>query len=117
MMKRVSLAVLAVLAAVPAVVLADDEPPKPETLAVDALVDKFGNPKSAVNLQISRPETSGKLYRFCATTDGFNKSGHFIGLTYWEIILDPDDPDRAKVRDVTGLFSDCYSARFHTPQD
>lgn len=116
-MKIVSLAALAVLAAAPAAVLAEDEPPKPEALAVDALVEKFGNPQSIVNLQISHPETSGNLYLFCATTDGFNNAGYFIGLTYWEITLDPDAPDRAKVRDVTGLLSDCYSARFHTPQD
>lgn len=82
-------------------------------LAADALVDKAGDARRVRGLELSRAvngRNGGKT--MCATTNAYSDSGSFIGLTYWEFTFDADGTELTSMRNVTGLNSDCYSARY-----
>lgn len=82
-------------------------------LAADALVEKAGSAKRVRGLELSRavPRRNGSK-SMCGTTNAYNSSGNFIGLTYWEFTFNADGSELESMRDVTGLNSACYSARY-----
>lgn len=109
-MKRTALTLLAMLSAAPlAAATGDTESLTPSEVVALALEELFPN---AINLQVSPPEQRGDIVRFCATTDAFNSSGYFIGLTYWEVMAPAKAPETASRRNVTGLLSDCYGGPY-----
>lgn len=99
----------------PLAVLAEGTEEKVEMpdLAADALVEKAGSANRVRGLELSRavPRRNGSK-TMCGTTNAYNSSGNFIGLTYWEFTFSADGSEVDSMRDVTGLNSACYSARY-----
>lgn len=108
---------IALLLLLPTIAAAQDgtetEKPALDDLAVDALVDKAGSASRVRGLELSRAvplRDGGKT--MCATTNAYDSSGNFIGLTYWQLTFGADGSEVKSMRNVTGLNSDCYSARY-----
>ncbi|MEY8830560.1 hypothetical protein AB9K34_19485 [Sedimentitalea sp. XS_ASV28] len=106
---------IAILLLLPMAVGAEGTEEKVELpdLAADALVEKAGSKRGVRGLELSRAVPSrngGKT--MCGTTNAYNSSGNFVGLTYWEFTFNADGSEVERMRNVTGLNSNCYSARY-----
>lgn len=81
-------------------------------LAADALAEKAGGADRIRGLELSRSYRKGGADAMCATTNAYDSSGFFIGLTYWQVVFTEDGSGVQSLRDVTGLNSSCYSERY-----
>ncbi|MDU9002578.1 hypothetical protein [Sedimentitalea todarodis] len=106
---------ISILLLLPAAALAEgtEEQVEMPDLAADALAEEAGSANRVRGLELSRavPRRNGSK-TMCATTNAYNRSGNFIGLTYWEFTFNGDGTELDSMRDVTGLNSACYSARY-----
>ncbi len=106
---------IAVLTLLPMAALGEGTEEKVEMpdLAADALVAKAGSARRVRGLELSTAvQRRDGRKSMCATTNAYNRSGNFIGLTYWEFTFNTDGSELDSMRDVTGLNSACYSARY-----
>lgn len=81
-------------------------------LAADALAEKAGGAERIGGLELSRSYKKAGAEAMCATTNAYDSSGFFIGLTYWQVIFNEDETEVQSLRDVTGLNSSCYSENY-----
>jgi hypothetical protein len=66
---------------------------------------------------VSAPVKSDNSISMCITTDATNRSGTYIGRTYWSVVLSKDGSEVVSARDVTGTFSRCYGATYDRFQE
>ncbi|SFT82449.1 hypothetical protein [Sedimentitalea nanhaiensis] len=113
-MTRLTLAACLMALPVAALAQGSEEKVDPADLAADALFEKVGGPQHIRGLELSPVYGSGGHAVICATSNAHDANGNFIGLTYWQMTFNADRTEVTSVRNVTGLFSDCYSESYKT---
>ncbi|MCV2888135.1 hypothetical protein [Ruegeria aquimaris] len=80
--------------------------------AAEAIGKQLADPANPGQARISPLTRAGETIRLCATSDARNSTGSYIGRDYWEVTLSADGKTVLETRNVTGLLSPCYGAKY-----
>ncbi|MCU9838578.1 hypothetical protein OEZ49_12435 [Ruegeria sp. WL0004] len=93
----------------------EEERPTAETArrsAAEAIGKQLTDPANPGQAQVSPLSSDGQTVKLCATSDARNTTGKYIGRDYWEVTLSADGKTVLETRNVTGLLSPCYGAKY-----